>query len=372
MFHGSRYATPDEDLVRAFRKIKRQSPVHNPSGQLRRPSAQQLKPLRRAGRPSPSLWPQQTGLASATSLACQVDRSKADRAKQRRRRGGNHVCICQICGQRHQHPAAASEQLGRLESKWAAIRDHAVLNDAGFSGQALQALERQLDLIHHQMVVAHEGDAANPDSAESRPDSKVRLEQQPEPDPEATTTVDQKPVGPKDTKSVHGIYPAVNEPEFAAATQVEAKHQKVAGTIDPEKLIAAAEGGNPDDIRDLLEAGADFTVASEANGLAGIDRCLVLAAVGGHDAAVEVLLSAGADGTVTENGTSVLELVRQKYQATARSPPGSPTEGTAATSFGGTSTLTMAAHRDLLEGLQATERILLRANQRHNSEASRA
>eukprot|EP01043_Picozoa_sp_COSAG02_P034508 COSAG02_NODE_2417_length_8906_cov_221.379130_1_plen_251_part_00 len=242
-------------------------------------------------------------------------------------------------------------------------------NDAGFSGQALQALERQLDLIHHQMTVAHAtaaADAAKTESAEARTNSKMRLEQQLEPEPEAKTKVDQKPSGLEDTKPVYGTYPAVNEPEFAAATQVEAEHQKLVGpSIESEKLIAAAERGNPDDIRDLIEAGADFTVSSEANGLAGIDRCLVLAAVRGHDAAVEVLLSAGADGTVTENGTSVLELVRQKYQAVARSPPGSPTEGTTAASdsVGGTSTLSMAAHRDLLEGLQATERILLRANE---------
>ena len=110
----------------------------------------------------------------------------------------------------------------------------------------------------------------------------------------------------------------------------------------------------------------DFNVASEAGGLAGIDRCLVLAAIRGHDAAVSVLLSAGADATVTQNGTSLLELVQKKHQEVARSPPGSPVQGTVAAD-GSIGSLSMAAHRDLLEGLQATEQILMKASELQQS-----
>ena len=361
------YATPDESLVRSFRRIQRQSPALKQL--VRRPAAgaQQLEPLRRAGRPSPSLWPQQTGLASTTGLACQATRANADRAKQRRRRGGNHVCVCQICGQRTQQPVAASEQLGRLEFKWAEIRDHAVWKDAGFSGTTLQTLERQLDKIHRQMVVAHEGDASSP-SASAQLDSKDASPQhpEPEPEPERQTGTAQDVTKLEDMTASRSSYLAANAPQCAAAAQVEEPRALVMGSLEPERLLAAAKAGNPDDIRELIEAGVDFNVASEAGGLAGIDRCLVLAAIRGHDAAVSVLLSAGADATVTQNGTSLLELVQKKHQEVARSPPGSPVQGTVAAD-GSIGSLSMAAHRDLLEGLQATEQILMKASELQQS-----
>ena len=364
------YATPDKSLVQSFKRIQpRQSPALKQL--VRRPGAQQLEPLskpqRRAGRPSPSLWPQQTGLASATGLACQAKRTNADRAKQRRRRGGNHVCVCQVCGQRTQQPAAASEQLGRLELKWGEIRDHAVWKDAGFSGTTLQTLEHQLDKIHRQMVAAHEDDASAP-SASAKPDSKPASPQHPQPEPEPQMETGQDPTKLEDTTASRSPYLAASAPKRAAAAQVEAEPRAlVMDSLTPERLLAAAKGGNPDDIRDLIEAGVDFNVASEAGGLAGIDRCLVLAAIRGHDAAVSILLSAGADATVTQNGTSLLELVQKQYQEVARSPPGSPNQSTVDSADGSIGTLSLAAHRDLLEGLQATEQILMKASELQQS-----
>lgn len=438
------YATPDEELVQRFRTIPRRSP-HKASGQLGRPSAgQQLKPLR-AGRPSPSRWPQQSDLTSNAGLAGQTNRKKPDRAKQRRR-GGKHVCVCQICGQRTQKPAFASEQLGRLESTWTEIRDHAVWKDAGFSGKTLQALERQLNRIYRQMVSAHEAktasgsgleqtpferaeDMAHPshntypaaDESDSAAGVQVEAEHQKLAD-DATdtekltaaskgeidvgadlanvaasetgglevgpdtvrTTSGVKPssgsnlkhiAGPEqptgreqilsdDSQDVTHTYLAADESETATVEQVQAEHQKLAddATKDPEKLLAAVKGGNPHDITALIDAGADFAnvAASDADGLAGIDRCLVLAALEGHDAAVKVLISAGANCAVQQNGMDVLKLVQKKYVEVARSPPGSPESATGET---GGRTLSMAEHRDLLEGLQSTEQILIKASE---------
>lgn len=330
------YATPDKELVKSFRR----SSAHKPSGQLRRPTAgaQQLKPLPRAGRQSP--WPQQIDRQGV------VDRSKIDRAKQRRRRGGNHVCICRICGQRTQQPAAASAQLARLETKWKEIRDHAVWKDAGYSGPALHALERQLDKIRRQMVVMNK--TGNEVATATQVAPATGPEAEPEPELEQTTVT-------KDMRSTSPNDHSANESVDAGTTQMQGDHQQITLDVtDPEKLVAAAEGGNPDDIVELIEAGADFNVASEVNGLAGIDRCLVLAAVRGHDAAVQVLLNAGANSTATQNGITVLELVQKRYRAAARSPPGPGADDI--------ETLSMAAHRDLLEGLQATEQILMTAS----------
>jgi len=347
------FATPDEGLVKLHRKIPRRSPTHRASGQLRRPAAgaQVLEPLRRAGRPSASLWPQQTGLASTTGLAGQADHTKRDRARQRRRRGGNHVCSCQICGERMHKPSAASEQLARLETKWAELRDHAVWKDEGFTGQALKGLEKELDRIRKRLASEHDG------AGQPEPQPQAQPEPQPEPQPESEqppelelltmgaidTAVRENVESSVEAAVVEASTPTPIDAAVAAAVgdQLAAneaaneaaaaeQQQLVIDAKDPEKLIAAAKAGNPDDVSALIDAGANVNEAKIA---------IVLAAAGGHDATVSVLLKAGADGMATHDGVTVLQLVQEKYREVASSPP-----------EGG-----MGAHRDLLEGLKATE-----------------